>query len=153
MNPRIAIYSDRLEIESPGMLPFGCVLEDFFSGISHIRSKIIARVFGELNLMEEWGMGYRRIHEICHAKNYPVPIWKETGTILRVISKPHQTTQDKTRAKMLLIQEEFTPRQEEIIKLFEQHEILTTKEVYKKLKTSIAERTLRGDLLRIEFLI
>jgi len=150
MNPRIAIYSDRLEIESPGMLPFGYVLEDFFSGVSHIRNKIIARVFRELNIMEEWGTGYRRIHEICHAENYPVPVWEESGTTLRVISKPHQITQDKTVAKMPSEQDEFTPRQEEIIKLFEQHEILTTKEVYKKLKTSVAERTLRGDLLDLK---
>jgi len=48
MNPRVAIFSDRLEIENPGMLPFGYTLEEFIAGVSHIRNKVIARVFESL---------------------------------------------------------------------------------------------------------
>ena len=70
MNPRVAIFSDRLEIENPGMLPFGYTLEEFVAGVSHVRNKVIARVFRELNLMEEWGTGYRRITEACQTGGY-----------------------------------------------------------------------------------
>ncbi|RLB92362.1 MAG: hypothetical protein DRH50_09805, partial [Deltaproteobacteria bacterium] len=34
---------------------------DFRSGVSKIRNRVIARVFRELGLMEEWGTGYRRV--------------------------------------------------------------------------------------------
>ena len=50
MSPRVAIFSDRMEIESPGLLPFGHTLDDFISGISRIRNKVIARVFRELRI-------------------------------------------------------------------------------------------------------
>jgi ATP-dependent DNA helicase RecG len=57
MHLRISIFDDRLEIESPGMLPLGYTLEDFKSGISQVRNKVIARTFRELHRMEEWGAG------------------------------------------------------------------------------------------------
>ncbi|WP_297694389.1 ATP-binding protein, partial [uncultured Eudoraea sp.] len=53
----VSIYSDRMEIQNPGMLPFGITLEDFKAGVSKIRNRVIARIFRELGLMEEWGSG------------------------------------------------------------------------------------------------
>lgn len=88
MNPRVAIFSDRLEIENPGMLPFGYTLDEFMAGVSHIRNKVIARVFRELHLMKEWGTGYRRINEACIAGGYQTPSWEEFGTAIRVIFRP-----------------------------------------------------------------
>ena len=61
----IAIYSDRMEIQNPGMLPFGMTMEDFKDGVSKVRNRVIARVFRELGLMEEWGSGYRRVMAAC----------------------------------------------------------------------------------------
>jgi ATP-dependent DNA helicase RecG len=58
MHILIAIYSDRMEIQNPGMLPFGMTMEDFTNGVSKVRNRVIARVFRELGLMEEWGGGY-----------------------------------------------------------------------------------------------
>lgn len=147
MNPRVAIFSDRLEIESPGMLPYGYALTDFFSGVSHVRNKVIARVFRELNIIEEWGTGYRRISTTCHAENYPIPVWKELGTLLRVILKPHFATQEKVEIDMSPRQQELTARQEEIMLFFQKGDTFTTKEIHKSLEASVAERTLRGDLL------
>jgi ATP-dependent DNA helicase RecG len=49
----VAIYSDRMEVQNPGMLPFGMTMDDFRSGVSKIRNRVIARVFRELGLMEE----------------------------------------------------------------------------------------------------
>lgn len=95
MNSRVAIYSDKLEIENPGMLPFGYTLNEFIAGVSHVRNKVIARVFRELRLMEEWGTGYKRINDACQASGYQTPEWKEIGTAIRVTFAPHQTTQEK----------------------------------------------------------
>ncbi|MBF5059930.1 hypothetical protein NEPTK9_001454 [Candidatus Neptunochlamydia vexilliferae] len=143
MNPRVAIFSDRMEVESPGMAPFGFVFADFFSGISHVRNKVIARVFRELNIIEEWGTGYKRIEDACHEEGYPIPNWLELGASIRVALKPHPVTLD---AEEHPVKEALTERQEEIIALFQGKEKLTTKEVHKKMTTTISERTLRNDL-------
>lgn len=119
MNPRVAIFSDRLEIENPGMLPFGYTLDEFIAGVSHIRNKVIARVFRELHLMEEWGTGYRRINEACHAGGYQTPIWEELGTAIRVVFKPHDTTQDKFESQPVQELKKLTLRQQKILKFLQ----------------------------------
>jgi len=150
MNPRVAIFADRLEIESPGMLPFGYTLTDFFAGVSHVRNKVIARVFRELNIIEEWGTGYRRIKEACQVADYPIPNWQELGASLRVILNPHLATQEKLESTQPPLQSELTVRQEVIVKLLHEGDTLTTKEIHKRLKSSISERTLRKDLLSLK---
>jgi predicted HTH transcriptional regulator len=34
----VAIYADRMEIQNPGMLPFGMTIEGFKAGVSKIRN-------------------------------------------------------------------------------------------------------------------
>jgi len=136
-----------LEIESPGMLPFGYTIGDFFAGVSHARNKVIARVFRELNIIEEWGTGYKRIKETCLNESYPIPEWDELGASLRVILKPHLATQEKLEPSQTPVQMELTLRQEEIKKLLQKKAALTTKEIHERLKSTISERTLRNDLL------
>lgn len=90
----VAIYDDRLEIQSPGMFPYGITLEDFKSGFSHIRNRVFARVFRELHHMEEWGSGYHRIVGYCQEFGYPIPEWQEFGSAVRVIFRPHESFQE-----------------------------------------------------------
>ena len=88
----ISIFSDRMEIQNPGMLPFGITMEDFKAGVSKVRNRVIARIFTELGLMEEGGSGYKRILNACGAGGYPEPEWAELGTAVRVIFYPHPET-------------------------------------------------------------
>jgi hypothetical protein len=53
-----------MEIQNPGMLPFGMTMEDFMDGISKVRNRVIVCVFQEPGLMEEWDLKW---------------IWKGTG--------------------------------------------------------------------------
>jgi ATP-dependent DNA helicase RecG len=85
----IAIYDDKLEIQNPGIMPPGMSIDQFKAGVSRIRNPVIARVFGELDLIEEWGSGYKRIKEACQKEGYPEPIWEEFGTVMRVTFYPH----------------------------------------------------------------
>lgn len=96
----VAIYDDRLEIQSPGVMPPGMSIEQFKAGISRVRNSVIARVFSELELIEEWGSGYKRIEESCSKAGYPFPIWEELGTVLRVTFFPHPETSAKLGAKI-----------------------------------------------------
>lgn len=70
-------------------MPPGMSIDQFKAGVSRIRNPVIARVFGELDLIEEWGSGYKRIREACQKDGYPEPIWEEYGTVMRVTFYPH----------------------------------------------------------------
>ena len=68
-NIRIAMYSDRIEIMSPGGLPFGISEIDFRQGyVSVLRNPILAGLFFRLSYIEMFGTGVKRIFE--EYKNY-----------------------------------------------------------------------------------
>jgi predicted HTH transcriptional regulator len=81
---RIAIFDDRLEIESPGLLPFGLTVEDLHHGISKLRNRVIGRVFHELGLIEQWGSGVLRMTGACREAGLAPPRFEEVATRFRV---------------------------------------------------------------------
>lgn len=85
----IAIYDDRLEIQNPGIMMPGMSIEQFKAGVSRIRNPVIAKTLGQLELIEEWGSGYKRIQDACEQGGYPLPEWEEFGSALRVTFYPH----------------------------------------------------------------
>ncbi len=97
----IAIYEDKLEIQNPGIMPPGMNIDQFKAGVSRVRNPVIARVFGELDLIEEWGSGYKRIKDACSKGGYPEPVWEELGTALRVTFFPHQDITSQLGASAL----------------------------------------------------
>jgi predicted HTH transcriptional regulator len=50
---RIAIFDDRLEVENPGLLPFGLTVVDLPRGVSKLRDRVIGRVLHALGLIEQ----------------------------------------------------------------------------------------------------
>jgi predicted HTH transcriptional regulator len=81
---RLSIFADRLEVENPGLLPFGITLEDLPFGISKLRNRVIGRVFHELGLVEQWGSGVQRMIAACRDSGLAAPVWEEIGTRFRV---------------------------------------------------------------------
>ncbi len=96
MRIMISIFSDRLEIQNPGLLPFGMTFESFKAGASVVRNRTVAKVLHQLSLMEEWGSGYHRIVKACEKNGHPLPEWFEIGLSLRVVFKPHATVEGET---------------------------------------------------------
>lgn len=80
---RVAIYDDRVEIENPGILLPGMTIEDVRQGVSKIRNRVIARVFRELGLIEQWGSGFCRILDEAEKQNLPEPVLEEIGMKVR----------------------------------------------------------------------
>lgn len=70
---QIAMYEDRIEINSPGGLPAGISKEEYLYGnISVLRNPIIAGVFYRLNIIEKFGTGILRINdEYTHSISKP----------------------------------------------------------------------------------
>ena len=80
---RVAIFDDRIEIENPGLLPFGLTVDDLPLGTSKVRNRVIARVFHELRLIEQWGSGIQRMIAACRGAGLAAPRFEEIGTRFR----------------------------------------------------------------------
>lgn len=81
---RVAVFDDRLEVENPGLLPFGLTLDDIRRGVSRLRNRVIGRVFHELGLIEQWGSGIQRMTAACREAGLADPILEEVGVHFRV---------------------------------------------------------------------
>jgi hypothetical protein len=64
-------------------------MDDFKSGLSRIRNRVVARTLKEIGVMEEWGSGYKRVVDFCKTNGYPAPEWQEIGPTIRVVIHPH----------------------------------------------------------------
>jgi predicted HTH transcriptional regulator len=94
----VALFSDRLEISSPGTWPPGFSREDFQSGVSLRRNKAISRVLMRVGVIEGYGSGYDRIVAACVEEGYPEPEWIENGPQIKVVLRPYP---DADRASLL----------------------------------------------------
>lgn len=81
---RLSVFDDRLEVENPGLLVPGLTIPDILRGTSRARNRVIARVFGELGLIEQWGSGVGRIIDACRGAGLPDPVFEEIGTRFKV---------------------------------------------------------------------
>ena len=76
----IAIYDDRIEIESPGLLPRELTPKTIKrSHKSYPRNEILATVLYQITYLEKWGSGIKRIMDACKAEGSPQPFWSEEG--------------------------------------------------------------------------
>lgn len=81
---RVAMFDDRLEVENPGLLPFGLTIEDLPQGVSKLRNRVIGRVFHALGLIEQWGSGIQRMAAACRDAGLAAPVFEELATRFRV---------------------------------------------------------------------
>ena len=65
---QVALFDDRLEVTSPGMLDSEITIEKMKSGLSKIRNRSIAAAFSYMNIVEAWGSGIPKMFR--EAKEY-----------------------------------------------------------------------------------
>jgi ATP-dependent DNA helicase RecG len=59
---RVLMYNDRIEITSPGKLPYGVTVDNYLNGeVSVPRNSIVAEVFHRLGIIEKLATGILRI--------------------------------------------------------------------------------------------
>ena len=81
---RITFFHNRIDIESPGFLLPGMTVQDIRSGVSRISNPVIAQIFRELHLTEQWGSGVKRIFAEAAAQGLPEPRVVEIATGVRL---------------------------------------------------------------------
>ncbi len=82
---KFAIFDDRIEITSPGVLPKTLDISELAEGRSVIRNKIIARFFKEIGFIEQWGTGIPKIYRTCRGHGLAEPEFRESGMFFKVI--------------------------------------------------------------------
>jgi predicted HTH transcriptional regulator len=116
---KLDIFSDRLEITSPGTLPLGITLQDLGEGISEVRNRLIVKIFREAGYIEQLGTGIMRIKEACRKNALPEPKFEETSNFFKV-------TIFRTRLTL-------SPDLKDVYELIKQRAPLGSKEIARKL--------------------
>ena len=81
---QVAVYDDRVEVTSPGMLYGGLTIEQIKEGGSKIRNRCIAEVFSRMKIIESWGTGIKRMFSSCKEYGVREPELLEIGDSFRV---------------------------------------------------------------------
>lgn len=101
---QVALYDNRLEITSPGMLLSGVNVKRMKEGFSKLRNRAIASVFAYVNIIEKWGSGIPRImSELAeYGLEEPEFITFENDFRINIYRKSYntaQSTQGSTQGK------------------------------------------------------
>ncbi len=116
---KLDIFSDRIEITSPGTLPTGITVRDLGEGISEIRNRLIVKILREAGYIEQLGTGIMRIKEACKKMALPEPKFEETSNFFKATI---------FRAQLIL-----SPDLETIYALIKKGSPLGSKEIAKKM--------------------
>jgi predicted HTH transcriptional regulator len=82
---KFAMFDDRIEITSPGALPQRMSMAMLGKGVSEARNKVIARIFREMGIIEEWGQGITRMRAAMSEWGLPEPVFVELGHFFKVV--------------------------------------------------------------------
>ncbi len=81
---QVAVYDNRVEVTSPGMLFGSLRLEDIREGISIPRNRALVYAFTYMNIMEHWGSGIPRIIRRCRELGLDEPELIEIAGSFRI---------------------------------------------------------------------
>ena len=137
----VAVFDNRLEIWSDGLLPSGLRPEDLKrEHASRQRNPLIAGVFYRRGLVEQWGRGTQMIVERCVQAGHPEPeFFEQAGSMVvrfipRAYVAPHRVTHD------------LTDRQREILQVLAAVPEMPLRDLRGRMAAPPADRTLREDL-------
>jgi ATP-dependent DNA helicase RecG len=82
-NVFVELYTDRIEVVSPGGLPKGMTLADL--GTKSVRrNALIADLLHRIDFVEKAGTGVKRIRDEAREGGYPEPVWEANGFVTTV---------------------------------------------------------------------
>ncbi len=106
---QIALYDDRLEITTPGLLPPGITPQKLKDGCSKIRNRALAEAFAYMRLSTPWESGVPRCLKECKAYGLPSPQLIDFDADLRINvfrnpSHPNPPLQNRLQCRPVLKQ-------------------------------------------------
>ncbi len=139
---QVAVYDDRVEVTSPGMLFGSLRVEDIREGISIPRNRALVYAFTYMNIMEHWGSGIPRIIRRCKELGLEEPGLLEIAGCFRInLFRFSDKTRigkntDKIRKstdKVWKSTDKLNDNQKKIIQHIEERGAITNKEVQRLL--------------------
>jgi ATP-dependent DNA helicase RecG len=137
----VAIFDDRLEIISAGLLPAGITVDDLKRNhVSFPRNPLIAGVFFRRGLIEQWGRGTQKMVDWCVAAGQPEPEFEEQAGAVVVRFLPSAYTPP------LRVSHDLTDRQRQVLLILSDGKEWRLQEIYAQLQNPPTDRTVRQDL-------
>lgn len=135
----VAVYDDRLEVTSSGMLHFGLTPEKPFAP-HEPRNPLIARTFYRRGIIEEWRRGTLEIAEVTVSSGLPRPKIEEGGGCVTVCFRRHVRQPQRREAAG-----------QEILSILDKAERpLALREIRSLLGPAADERRMRHDLAKLK---
>lgn len=148
-NIQVALFDDRLEVTSPGMLLNGVSIKKMKEGYSKPRNRAIASAFSYMKIIEKWGSGIPRILRECSEYGLPEPEFIDFDGDFRVNmyrqlpEKDWSHTDDTKHDTNDTISENDT----KVLNLIKENPSITQAELREKLQVSIVTvKRLMADL-------
>jgi len=132
---KVGIYDDIVNIVSCGSYPNSISQANIENGRSDARNRVIANVFKELGLIEQWGSGIARIKSSCFEVGLKEPKICEVNDFVDVeFYRPNkEETVVKSSDTVGKVSDNLTRQEEKIIQYIDKHQRVVSKEVEKLL--------------------
>ena len=141
-NIQVAIFDDRLEVTSPGMLLNTVSLKKIVEGYSKLRNPAIASAFAYMKIIEKWGTGIPKVLRECREYGLPEPELIDFDGDFRVnmfrkttVLDVRDTTQTVYNGKEFVL--EFTESDKVILEVIQKNPKLTQKEIAMELDWTV----------------
>ena len=147
-NIQVALFDDRLEITSPGMLLNNVTIAKMMEGYSKPRNPAIARAFAYMKSIEKWGTGIPRLFEACEEYGLPKPelidfdgdfrvnMYRKRGTNAETNRETGTNTETNTKTNTEMLDTD-TESVERILSLMREKPAITVKTIAQQLELSV----------------
>ncbi len=82
---KVALYSDHLEVFSPGGFPGLITINNLGDGSTYLRNPLLAKFARKMRLIEKLGSGIRLIFDSCAERSLKKPDFFEDGDFVKVV--------------------------------------------------------------------
>jgi ATP-dependent DNA helicase RecG len=141
------IFSDRLEVHSPGGLPGPITLENLLEA-RFSRNAVIAQVLSDLGFIERLGYGLNRVMTAVKQNNLPDPKFEELGGTFRVtlFADDDQKQEGTSPDLSIYANLSLNPRQQRALGFLAENNRITNSD-YQSLCPEVSPETIRRDLV------
>ncbi len=147
-NIHLHIFSDRLEVHSPGGLPGPVTLDNLLEA-RFSRNAVIVQVLSDMGFIERLGYGLDRVVAVMRQKNMRPPLFEEVGGTFRVTLYSAMEMQVDSQDALTLLSTynslDLNPRQQKALGYLALHKRITNSE-YQEQCPDVHPETLRRDL-------
>ncbi len=142
---RVLIFSDRLEVYSPGRLPGHVTLDNLMTE-RFSRNEAIVQVLSDLGFVERLGYGIDRMVAAMQEAGLPEPVFEETAAGFRVTLRGRgDDLVSRDPVAQRWSHRRLNPRQEKALAYLAEHGSITNRE-FRELCPELSDETIRREL-------